>query len=777
LYSYTFDEETGGILLNSSPTVFSKEPRPVYASELDMLGFDKYWKYKRQDDVPYMWAESVQYWYRGKLVAKLKGGNLYEAPEIIIPKDDNGNPVLPERDGVPLRPIDIKGMVRKNRAMMDIIENTTIKKIVAAYERNKNRLDIFHVAFSGGKASAVLLNLVKRALPKESFVVIFGDTGMEFPDTYANVEQVRSECEKEGIPFYIARSHMDPHESWKIFGPPARVLRWCCSVHKSAPQTILLRKITGKENYVGMDFVGVRKYESINRSGYIYENYGKKQRGQYSYNAILEWTSAEIWLYIYAKNIYINKAYKMGNSRVGCLFCPMSGNLSSYIRRRSYTKEVDSYVKLIRDSQVDQENQTVTSYIVNGGWNARKNGRSLRNNEFRCIESISAGELTIDIKNPTSSWREWMKTIGKVLKINNERYSVLYKDRHIEFLVKSTREGYVVKIPEKVLKEEPTFGKLFKQVFRKATYCIGCRVCEMNCPQGCISFLGGNLKIDGCIQCHQCHNIDSGCLLFHSTRYPQGGGKEKMSLNSFADHAPKTEWLQSFFTLKEEFFQHNTLGPMMYDMFRRFLRDSGLSYKNHFTEFAELISQIGWDTDTAMGLILTNLSMINPQIKWYIKNLQLNVYYARKDVEEMLMACDVKAKDAKSIVKSYKRIVETPIGTVLGFGYVTDDYELVRTRCNISDNKVILYALYKFAERCNNYKEFTLSWLMNGSIERDGISPSEFFGINYEDMKSILMGLTAKYPEFINATFTNDLEKITLTEKSSNDVLGLFRGE
>ena len=36
MYSYTFDCETGGLLLNSTPTVFSKEPRPVYAAELDM---------------------------------------------------------------------------------------------------------------------------------------------------------------------------------------------------------------------------------------------------------------------------------------------------------------------------------------------------------------------------------------------------------------------------------------------------------------------------------------------------------------------------------------------------------------------------------------------------------------------------------------------------------------------------------------------------------------------------------------------------------------------
>ncbi len=50
MYSYTYDEETGGVLLNSSPTIFSKEPRPVYAPELDLFGFDQYWKYDKKNN-------------------------------------------------------------------------------------------------------------------------------------------------------------------------------------------------------------------------------------------------------------------------------------------------------------------------------------------------------------------------------------------------------------------------------------------------------------------------------------------------------------------------------------------------------------------------------------------------------------------------------------------------------------------------------------------------------------------------------------------------------
>lgn len=117
---------------------------------------------------------------------------------------------------------------------------------------------------------------------------------------------------------------------------------------------------------------------------------------------------------------------------------------------------------------------------------------------------------------------------------------------------------------------------------------------------------------------------------------------------------------------------------------------------------------------------------------------------------------------SKSIVKAFKRLTETPLGTVLGFGYVTDDQDLIRTKCSVSDNRVILYALYKFVEKCNDYREFTLAWLMNDSIDRDGVSPTRIFGLDYEDMKSILLGLSARYPDYIDATFTNDLDKITI---------------
>ena len=115
MYSYEYDAETGGLLLNNTPASFSKEPRPVYFKELDLLGFDRYWSYEKNDSYPYMWAEANNYVYRGKKVAKTMGGSMYTAPEVVILD-------LPESDGRSLRFVDIPGMVEKNKCIMESLE-------------------------------------------------------------------------------------------------------------------------------------------------------------------------------------------------------------------------------------------------------------------------------------------------------------------------------------------------------------------------------------------------------------------------------------------------------------------------------------------------------------------------------------------------------------------------------------------------------------------------------------------------------------------------------
>ena len=794
MYSYTYDGKTGGLLLNSSPTVFSNEPRPVYASELDVLGFDKYWNYDKQTDRPYMWAEANYYYYRGKLVARIQGGNLYTAPTIQLafeckefretpnakPKekvvcddpdkqpsftDKKGNIFTvfePEPNGIPLRPIDIAAMTEASREMMEIIEQTTVRKILAIYDKYKNMLDCFHVAFSGGKDSLVLLDLVKKALPKGSFVVVFGDTGMEFPDTYDVIEKTKQQCMNEDIPFYIARSHLTPEESWKLFGPPSRVLRWCCSVHKSAPQTLKLREITGKNDYMGLAFVGARAHESVTRAKYQYENYGKKIKGQYDYYPILEWTSAEVFLYVFQNNIFINETYKKGNSRAGCLVCPMTGGSSEYMRYVTYPNSVTQYLGLIKDTSDKLfTDSRFFDFMNRGAWKSRGDGRFVAGTARQYHDETTDGRTQITISAPSSDWKEWIKTLNWDITIS----------------VQKIKNGYEFTVSEDDLKKNPSLAKVFRQVFRKAAYCRGCGVCAANCKNRCILFENESVRIEGCRNCLDCHNLPGGCLLYDSLKIPNGGQKMR-AINSFTEHAPKSEWITSFFNDKESFFEANNLGPDQQVKFKVFLTDASLAEKNHFSHFAELVTNIGWETDVALGLIFVNLVTANPQIEWYVKNLDIGYVYTRKNVIDMLLSDGLLDRPANAVTKAYKRIVETPLGTILHFGYVTDDGDLVRTKCSISDPRVVLYGLFKFAEKCNDYKEFTLTTLLNDGIDRDGISPTRIFGLDRNDMTPILLGLSAKYPEFITVSFTHDLERITLAkDKSSADVLGLFKGD
>ena len=57
--------------------------------------------------------------------------------------------------------------------------------------------------------------------------------------------------------------------------------------------------IVGKDDLREMAFVGVRRDESLRRSEYDFTSYGTKHKGQYSCNPVLDWSSAEIFLYIY----------------------------------------------------------------------------------------------------------------------------------------------------------------------------------------------------------------------------------------------------------------------------------------------------------------------------------------------------------------------------------------------------------------------------------------------------------------------------------------------
>lgn len=772
MYSYDYDIETGGIILNSSPLSFSKEPRPVYYKELDILGFDKYWDYDKNDTYPYMWAEANNYFYRGRKVAQTRGGSCYETPKIVILDD-------PEPNGEKLRFIDVPEMVRRNSIILDGLVQDTIKKVYNTYQQYDGKVDVFYVAFSGGKDSVVTLDIVQRALPHNAFKVLFGDTGMEFPDTYRTVEEIENYCIENDISFIRSKSGHKPQDTWKQFGPPSKVTRWCCSVHKTAPQILALRECTGKANFTGMAFVGIRANESAARSDYDYVSLGEKHKGQYSCNPILEWNSAELYLYIFSQNLIINDAYKKGNNRAGCLVCPNVSEKNAYFRRACYQEEVDEYMDLITNMYKESipSNERMKEFMENTGWKARMNGRDV-SVKIDCEETIVGSVQLIKVRNPKTDWKEWIKTIGVLLN-ESSPHKVAFRDKEYSFELKEVEDGYDVYIQNDLAKTDSLFVKLLKNVFHKSACCIGCRECEADCHNGCISMKDGLLTIsESCVHCSQCHKVDRGCLIYKSLEMPKGGSKmEHKSLNSYSTHAPKMEWIKQYFEYKVDFSMKNDLGSQMISFFKKFLRDAGMMEGDSFSELAKIVDHLGLDNESSWGIMLANLAY-SPQINWFVRNMSFGEELKKEYITSMIVETGANQRAAVDIFRSLTRFVELPFNEV-GLGYAEKEKNravaIIRTGWKNPDARVILYSLFKFAEACGVYYQFTLSRLFNYGIESDGVSPTLIFGLDRNEMEKILNGLSVNYPEFINASFTHDLDNITLrNDKSANDVLTLF---
>lgn len=787
MYSYTFDNQTGGLLLNSSPLKFSKEPRPVYYKELDILGFDRYWNYAQNDSYPYMWAEANNYYYRGRKVAQIKGGSCYTAPEIKILED-------PEPNGEPLRFVDIPAMVEKNRGILESLVQDTIKKTYNTYEDYKNKVDVFYVAFSGGKDSVVALDIVQRALPHNSFMVLFGDTGMEFSDTYKAVNQVEQECTNCGIKFLRARSKFSPEYTWRKFGPPSQTMRWCCSIHKTTPQILLLREVTGNPHFRGMAFTGIRGDESISRSEYDDVSLGEKVKGQFSCHPILDWNSAELFSYIYERGLILNETYKKGNSRAGCLVCPLATSKNMFFKEQTYgNKQTNGYrsTKIFNDIIIEttakelSTPESIKEFMDIGGWKARRSGKELSFSKNLCIDTFEKGILTIKLFKQSTDWKQWIKTVGDVTYLSNGNVEVLYEGTNYIISHKSTPDGEVFTVPIATnTKRDIHFMSALKIIFRKSAYCIGCGVCQANCPNGFISFDNGEVKIDDrCIKCRKCHEIDYGCLLANSMRLPKGE-KKMGSIDRYGNMGIEYEWVKKYFDKKDNFWNSaHGLGTNMVKYLKRFLNDSGITEKGKYTDFGALIDKLGIDSVLAWALLVCNL-VYTSEYHWWIRHTNVGQTYTTDAIISML-GDDMSNNSKKHIVSAYKNIfISTPqVGKELGLGIC--DYEarkgrrylnsITRSSWQNPDPRVILYSLYKFAENCGGYYQFTLSRLLNHDIDSDGVSPTEIFGLERDQMEKLLTGLSVNYPELINASFTLDLDNITLrSEKTSQDVLALF---
>jgi 3'-phosphoadenosine 5'-phosphosulfate sulfotransferase (PAPS reductase)/FAD synthetase/ferredoxin len=451
-------------------------PRPVFHEELDLLGLDKpphNWRYPRTNPdgspltAPLLWACERDYYYRGEKVFTARGGNIYDAPQIIT----HGAGAVPRFEPAP---VDLDALNRVNAELMFLLEyealefihnnwrkyagaqkarsaakmNTTLdfEQMRAEYEKRdkkpytiikedcesfdimpadtatklgkqtllSTKTEMFIASFSGGKDSQVVLDLVTRAVPPDAFHVVYSDTGYEIPDSLKIFEQTKRFYQDKfpSLKFLLAKNHAPVLHYWDKIGIPSNHYRWCCGVMKTAPLYRLLKEVSGlgRQPHI-FTFDGVRADESEGRSHYGRIGKGVKHNNVINARPILYWNNFEIFLYLFSRKLPINPAYRKGLTRVGCLICPFASSWSDHFCGRLCQTELTPFYKRIGDFVQKTGVRDADVYIKEGNWKSRGSGREMEIDHSLNVVSAPPAFKAI-VKNPQENFLEWLKVLG-----------------------------------------------------------------------------------------------------------------------------------------------------------------------------------------------------------------------------------------------------------------------------------------------------------------------------------------------------------------------------
>ena len=168
----------------------------------------------------------------------------------------------------------INKFINANKIWLNKYTQEAVEWVQETQKNPKYKNMNFMVSFSGGKDSTVVSDVVMKALSNPKIFHMFGDTTLEFPTTYDYVRQY-----KEEHPYTPIRTVSNKDQKFleicDEIGPPARLMRWCCSMFKTGPITRKLNQICrvhedDEDNQHGHIFTyyGIRKNESVSRSKY-----------------------------------------------------------------------------------------------------------------------------------------------------------------------------------------------------------------------------------------------------------------------------------------------------------------------------------------------------------------------------------------------------------------------------------------------------------------------------------------------------------------------------
>ena len=850
MFKVIWDPAYNGVRLtmSSKGDALNVSPRPVFWEELDLLGLNKRgWIYPHVEE-PLMWACDRRYFYKGQFVLEVKGGNVFDAPEVI---QQEGYEILT------LQPVDMERLRSRNEDTMFIIEHEAMDFINQTYRRYKNirevsqknpdldfqqlasslekktkeehvvikedcdsfdvmplskaeeqgkapilssNTDIFVTSFSGGKDSQVVLDLVTRVVPAEDVVVIYSDTGYELPSSLSLYDEVKDFYKQKypNLRFYTAKNHQPVLHYWDEIGTPSRIHRWCCSIMKSAPLSKLLKDIVGNGKQPNaILFDGVRAEESPSRSSRSRIGKNVKHNKIINVSPILEWNATEIYLYLLLNGLPVNEAYRKGLSRVGCVICPYSSSWSEDLCGQLYPETLAPFVNKIREGLERSKTAGIENYIRTGRWKMRAGGRYLHTNANVNFMSV-APDFKAIITAPKENLLMWMRVLGDMN---------IHQDGNItDIELKHQKQIYKCRLEEKsnsqVLEvcgidpKDVVFVSHLKKVCYKATYCVHCEVCEVECPTGALSVVPrATINKEKCVHCLKCIDFDGkGChaassistsdtsIMTNQIKNVAQGSKS--GINRYNDGMGMREnWVEKYFDTYESFFDNNEHGlnpKYQIPPFINWLREGYIlnAEDKNISEVGQYMAK-AYRTKalTVWELIYIGLCDNSEICSWFHSAIDFNRSYTREEMDIILQDSYPELKDRtlrnpfNSLLNTFK---ESPLGTSIPVGVLGKEQNkvtLIRQPHNNISLVGLAYSLYRYAERKKRYSLNVSEFYDENQTE--GIYRQ--FGISKETLESLLLSLQEESNHVLRVELNMGLDNIILREDlTSVDILKLM---